>query len=53
VEKTSRQDRRREGYRFDWSADTKALVAKGVVQASMVQIPFVMGIKGLQARGEW
>jgi ribose transport system substrate-binding protein len=34
---------------FDWSADTKALVAKGVVQASMVQNPYVMGSKGLQA----
>jgi ribose transport system substrate-binding protein len=34
---------------FDWSADTKALVAKGVVQASMVQNPYVMGNKGLQA----
>ncbi len=34
---------------FDWSADTKALVGKGVVQASMVQNPYVMGNKGLQA----
>lgn len=34
---------------FDWSADTKALVAKGIVQASMVQNPYVMGSKGLQA----
>lgn len=34
---------------FDWSADTKALVAKGVVQASMVQNPYVMGYKGVQA----
>jgi ribose transport system substrate-binding protein len=34
---------------FDWSADTKALVGKGVVQASMVQNPYIMGNKGLQA----
>jgi ribose transport system substrate-binding protein len=34
---------------FDWSADTKALVGKGVIQATMVQNPYVMGNKGLQA----
>jgi ribose transport system substrate-binding protein len=34
---------------FDWSADTKALVDRGVIQGSMVQNPYVMGYEGLQA----
>jgi ribose transport system substrate-binding protein len=34
---------------FDWSADTKALVERGVLDASMVQNPYVMGYEGLQA----
>jgi ribose transport system substrate-binding protein len=34
---------------FDWSADTKALVEKGVLQASMVQNPYQMGYMGVQA----
>jgi ribose transport system substrate-binding protein len=34
---------------FDWSADTKALVERGVLQASMVQNPYEMGYQGLQA----
>ncbi len=34
---------------FDWSADTKALVSRGVVQASMVQNPYKMGYLGLEA----
>jgi ribose transport system substrate-binding protein len=34
---------------FDWSADTKALVENGVLQASMVQNPYEMGYQGLQA----
>jgi ribose transport system substrate-binding protein len=34
---------------FDWSADTKDLVEKGVLQASMVQNPYQMGYLGVQA----
>jgi ribose transport system substrate-binding protein len=34
---------------FDWSADTKALVDNGVLQASMVQNPYQMGYLGVQA----
>jgi ribose transport system substrate-binding protein len=34
---------------FDWSADTKALIDKGVLQASMVQNPYQMGYLGVQA----
>jgi ribose transport system substrate-binding protein len=34
---------------FDWSADTKALVAKDILQATMVQNPYQMGYLGLQA----
>jgi len=34
---------------FDWSADTKALVEKGVLAASMVQNPYQMGYLGVQA----
>lgn len=34
---------------FDWSADTKSLVERGILQASMVQNPFEMGYQGLQA----
>jgi ribose transport system substrate-binding protein len=34
---------------FDWSADTKALVERGVLNASMVQNPYEMGYQGLQA----
>jgi ribose transport system substrate-binding protein len=33
---------------FDWSADTKALVEKGVLDASMVQNPYQMGYLGVQ-----
>jgi ribose transport system substrate-binding protein len=34
---------------FDWSADTKALVDSGVLQATMVQNPYQMGYLGVQA----
>jgi ribose transport system substrate-binding protein len=34
---------------FDWSADTKSLVERGVLQASMVQNPYEMGYQGVQA----
>jgi len=34
---------------FDWSADTKALVEKDVLAASMVQNPYQMGYLGVQA----
>jgi ribose transport system substrate-binding protein len=34
---------------FDWTADTKAMVERGVIQASMVQNPYTMGYEGLQA----
>jgi ribose transport system substrate-binding protein len=34
---------------FDWSADTKALVDGGVLQATMVQNPYQMGYLGVQA----
>ncbi|MDR0623591.1 MAG: ABC transporter substrate-binding protein [Treponema sp.] len=34
---------------FDWSADTKALVEKSVLQATMVQNPYQMGYLGVQA----
>lgn len=34
---------------FDWSADTKALVGKGVLEATMVQNPYQMGYLGVQA----
>ncbi|MDR3335134.1 MAG: ABC transporter substrate-binding protein [Treponema sp.] len=34
---------------FDWSADTKALIEKGVLQATMVQNPYQMGYLGVQA----
>jgi ribose transport system substrate-binding protein len=34
---------------FDWSADTKALVEKNVLDASMVQNPYQMGYLGVQA----
>ena len=34
---------------FDWSADTKALVEKDVLEASMVQNPYQMGYMGVQA----
>jgi len=34
---------------FDWSADTKSLIQKGVLQATMVQNPYQMGYLGLQA----
>ncbi|MDR2796708.1 MAG: ABC transporter substrate-binding protein [Spirochaetaceae bacterium] len=34
---------------FDWSADTKSLVERGILQASMVQNPYEMGYQGLQA----
>jgi ribose transport system substrate-binding protein len=33
---------------FDWSADTKALVEKSVLDASMVQNPYQMGYIGVQ-----
>ena len=33
---------------FDWSADTKALVEKNVLEASMVQNPYDMGYIGVQ-----
>lgn len=34
---------------FDWSANTKALVERGVLDASMVQNPYQMGYQGVQA----
>jgi ribose transport system substrate-binding protein len=34
---------------FDWTADTKALVERDVLMASMVQNPYQMGYLGLQA----
>lgn len=34
---------------FDWSADTKSLIQKDVLQATMVQNPYQMGYLGLQA----
>jgi len=34
---------------FDWSADTKALVEKDVLDAAMVQNPYQMGYLGVQA----
>jgi ribose transport system substrate-binding protein len=34
---------------FDWSADTKALIDRGVLQATMVQNPYQMGYLGVQA----
>ncbi|MDR2394401.1 MAG: ABC transporter substrate-binding protein [Treponema sp.] len=34
---------------FDWSADTKALIERGVLQATMVQNPYQMGYLGVQA----
>ncbi|MDR1904357.1 MAG: ABC transporter substrate-binding protein [Treponema sp.] len=33
---------------FDWSADTKSLIERDVLNATMVQNPFVMGYEGLQ-----
>jgi ribose transport system substrate-binding protein len=34
---------------FDWSADTKSLIERGVLQATMVQNPYQMGYLGVQA----
>ncbi|MDR2095237.1 MAG: ABC transporter substrate-binding protein [Treponema sp.] len=34
---------------FDWSADTKALIERGALQATMVQNPYQMGYLGVQA----
>jgi ribose transport system substrate-binding protein len=34
---------------FDWSANTKALIEKGVLDATMVQNPYQMGYQGVQA----
>jgi ribose transport system substrate-binding protein len=34
---------------FDWSANTKALVERGVLNATMVQNPYQMGYQGLRA----
>jgi ribose transport system substrate-binding protein len=34
---------------FDWSADTKGLIERGVLQGSMVQNPYQMGYLGVQA----
>jgi ribose transport system substrate-binding protein len=34
---------------FDWSADTKALIERDILSATMVQNPFIMGYEGLQA----
>jgi ribose transport system substrate-binding protein len=34
---------------FDWSATTRGLVERGVLDASMVQNPFEMGFQGVQA----
>ena len=34
---------------FDWSDNTKALVERGVLDASMVQNPYQMGYQGVQA----
>ncbi len=37
---------------FDWSADTKSLMEKGVLQATMVQNPYQMGYLGVQAAAD-
>ncbi|MDR1399756.1 MAG: substrate-binding domain-containing protein [Treponema sp.] len=34
---------------FDWSADTKSLIERGILLATMVQNPYEMGYQGLQA----
>jgi ribose transport system substrate-binding protein len=34
---------------FDWSADTKSLVERDILQATMVQNPYEMGYQGVQA----
>jgi ribose transport system substrate-binding protein len=34
---------------FDWSANTKSLIEKGVLNATMVQNPYEMGYQGVQA----
>jgi ribose transport system substrate-binding protein len=34
---------------FDWSANTKSLIERGVLNATMVQNPYEMGYQGLQA----
>jgi ribose transport system substrate-binding protein len=34
---------------FDWSADTKSLVERDILQATMVQNPYEMGYQGIQA----
>jgi ribose transport system substrate-binding protein len=34
---------------FDWSANTKALIERGVLNATMVQNPYQMGYQGVQA----
>jgi ribose transport system substrate-binding protein len=33
---------------FDWTEDTKNMIKKGIIQASMVQDPYKMGYEGLQ-----
>jgi ribose transport system substrate-binding protein len=37
---------------FDWSADTKALMEQGALQAAMVQNPYQMGYLGVQAAAD-
>jgi ribose transport system substrate-binding protein len=37
---------------FDWSADTKALMEGGALQAAMVQNPYQMGYLGVQAAAD-
>jgi ribose transport system substrate-binding protein len=34
---------------FDWSANTKSLIERGVLDATMVQNPYQMGYQGVQA----
>jgi ribose transport system substrate-binding protein len=34
---------------FDWTQDTKSMIERGVMQASMVQNPYIMGYDGVQA----
>jgi ribose transport system substrate-binding protein len=34
---------------FDWSANTKSLIERGVLNATMVQNPYEMGYQGVQA----
>ncbi|MDR0568706.1 MAG: ABC transporter substrate-binding protein [Spirochaetaceae bacterium] len=37
---------------FDWTQDTKSMIQRGVMQASMVQNPYIMGYNGVQAAAD-